>query len=43
MKKLFILVVAMGLMLSVIGCRNTVDGVVQDTEDGVDAVQDAVN
>jgi predicted small secreted protein len=43
MKKLFVLLVIAGSMLSVISCRNTARGVVDDTERAVDKVRDATN
>ena len=43
MKKLLIALVVMASMMSVVGCKNTADGVVRDTERAVDEVKDATN
>jgi len=43
MKKLFIMMFVLGAMFSVLGCGNTADGVVEDTENAIDAVKDAIN
>ena len=37
------MLVVLGAMLSVVGCGNTADGVVEDVDNAVDAVKDAVN
>jgi predicted small secreted protein len=43
MKKLLIALVVMASMMSVLGCKNTADGVAEDTENAVDAVKDTTN
>ena len=43
MKKIYILLILLGTIVSVTGCRNTIDGMGDDIGNAADAVEDATD